>query len=74
LDWLCSRSGVTLHRIVTTKSEKLSAENIRAVLGDFAEVSVWFCGPAAFGLDLSGQLWNAGLSENDFHQEEFQLR
>jgi predicted ferric reductase len=74
LDWLCSRSGVTLHRIVTTKSEKLSAENIRAVLGDFAEVSVWFCGPAPFGLDLSGQLWNAGLSENDFHQEEFQLR
>jgi predicted ferric reductase len=74
LDWLCSRGGVKLHRIVTAKSEKLSAENIRAVLGDFAEVSVWFCGPAPFGRNLSGQLRSAGLSEKDFHHEEFQLR
>lgn len=74
LDFLCSRMGVRLHRIVTEKSEELSAESLRTASGDFKDVSVWFCGPVAFGRDLYRQLRSDGLSADDFHQEAFNFR
>ncbi len=40
----------------------------------WAEASIWFCGPTAFGLALRAGLTARGLAPGAFHQEAFEFR
>jgi predicted ferric reductase len=74
LESLCTRSGVRLHRVVTGSTKRLTAEDLQKALGNFEDVSLWFCGPAAFGRALQTGTCGAGLPESAFHQEDFEMR
>jgi predicted ferric reductase len=44
------------------------------VVPDWAQASVWFCGPADFGRSLGAELQRRGLPARRFHQELFEMR
>jgi predicted ferric reductase len=65
---------VRLHMNVTSREERLTAENICATVPEWESASVWFCGPLAFGKDLRTALIKRGLPPERFHQELFEMR
>lgn len=67
-------AGVRLHVLVSAKDGRLDGERLRATVPHWAETSVWFCGPAAFGQALRADLIAHGLPAGRFHQELFEMR
>lgn len=67
-------SGVRLHLLVDARHGRLSGERLRAAVPDWAQASVWFCGPPHFGRALRADLVAHGLPAAHFHQELFQMR
>jgi predicted ferric reductase len=67
-------AGVRLHLLVDAKDGRLDGPRIRAAVPDWANASVWFCGPARFGEAVRRDLLAHGLSARDFHQEMFEMR
>ena len=54
--------------------EILSGERLRAMVPDWKDASVWFCGPTPFGRALRADLLAQGLEPEAFHQELFEMR
>lgn len=71
---LAGRAGVRLHVRVADRDGRLTAAQIRAQVAGWETASVWFCGPAGFGDTLHRDFTASGLSEDDFHQELFDMR
>lgn len=67
-------AGVRLHLLVDERDGRLSDARLRAALPDWAEASVWFCGPPRFGQALRADLVAHGLPAARFHQELFRMR
>lgn len=67
-------SGVRLHVLVDARDGRLTGDRLRAMVPDWRNASVWFCGPAGFGRALRDDLRRHGLSAGQFHQEYFHLR
>lgn len=67
-------AGVTLHLLVDATDGRLDGERLRAAAPDWAEASVWFCGPPTFGQALCADLVAHGLPPKRFHQELFEMR
>lgn len=67
-------AGVRLHVLVDARDGRLDGKRIRAAVPDWAEASVWFCGPPAFGSALRADFCAQGLPADRFHQELFQIR
>lgn len=67
-------TGVTLHIMVDDQDGVLTGEKLRAAVPEWQSASVWFCGPAASGQALRGQLAAKGLPRGAFHQELFNMR
>ncbi len=70
-------AGVRLHVIVSgrnAKDERFTGERLRALVPDWLQADVWFCGPAAFGDALSEDLVAHGLAPGSFHRELFEMR
>jgi predicted ferric reductase len=67
-------AGVQLHLLVDSKHGRLNGQRIREMIPDWAQTSVWFCGPPAFGESVRNDLVAHGLERTDFHQELFQMR
>ena len=67
-------AGITLHVLASKDGRRLNGELIRAEVPDWAQSSVWFCGPAAFGASLRDDLTAHGLATGQFHQELFEMR
>ncbi|TCP38858.1 ferredoxin reductase family protein [Rhodovulum marinum] len=67
-------AGVNLHLMRDGTDGPLTGARLRAMVPDWAEASVWFCGPAAFGQALREDLRANGLRPADFHQELFNMR
>lgn len=63
-----------LHVLVDGRDGRLDGKRIRAAVSDWAEASVWFCGPPAFGRTLGADLRAQGLPADRFHQERFEMR
>ncbi|MBK5925913.1 ferric reductase-like transmembrane domain-containing protein [Rhodobaculum claviforme] len=74
LEAAAAAAGVALHLMRDDIDGPLTGARLRAMVPDWAEASVWFCGPAAFGQALRGDLVAGGLRPGDFHQELFTLR
>ena len=47
---------------------------IRAAVPDWADASIWFCGPPGFGRALRKDFVARGLPPGRFHQEMFEMR
>ena len=67
-------AGVKLHLIVTPQHGRLTAEQIRALVPEWLQASIWYCGPNAFGRALRKDFISEGMSDEDFHQELFEMR
>jgi predicted ferric reductase len=67
-------ANVRLHLLVNGRDGRLDGEQIRILLPDWRDASVWFCGPSQFGQSLRKDLIAHGLAPHRFHQELFQMR
>ena len=67
-------AGVRLHLFVDGQDARLNGECLRALVPEWRQASVWFCGPAAFGQALRADLTAHGLPAEAFHQELFEMR
>lgn len=68
-------ADVHLHVLLDARDGLLTGERIRAVVPEWSEASIWFCGPTGFGEALRRDFAAHGLPVNDrFHQELFSMR
>ncbi|MBS0354698.1 MAG: ferric reductase-like transmembrane domain-containing protein [Proteobacteria bacterium] len=67
-------AGVRLHLLVGKRDGRLDGDRVRAAVPAWADASIWFCGPPAFGQALREDFVAHGLADADFHQELFQMR
>jgi predicted ferric reductase len=67
-------AGVRLHLLVSRRDGLLTGERLRALVPDWQEAEVWFCGPAGFGDAIRSDLCGQGLPSARFHQELFEMR
>ena len=74
LDGLCRQSGVTLHHLDSTQKEYLTAEMLHKAVGNFNNVSIWFCGPHAFAQCLLNGLAAYDFDKRRFHYDDFAMR
>ncbi len=52
----------------------LTLNCIEALVPDWTEASIWFCGPSGFGEALRQPMLARGLPASNFHQELFEMR
>ena len=68
-------AGVRLHVLHDPRDGLLTGKQIRAAVPDWEQASVWFCGPAGFGVALRNDFASHGLpAAESFHQELFAMR
>lgn len=67
-------AGVRLHLMVDARDGLLDGEHLRRTVPEWAQASLWFCGPAGFGRALKADLSAHGLRASAFHQELFEMR
>ena len=67
-------AGVRLHLFVDAQDGRLDGERLRALVPEWRNASVWFCGPIPFASALRADLAAHGLPTQAFHQELFQMR
>lgn len=53
---------------------RLDAQRIAALVPDWRDADIWFCGPAGFGQALRQGFAALGLAPGRFHQELFEMR
>ncbi|TCS36294.1 putative ferric reductase [Paucimonas lemoignei] len=67
-------AGIRLHIVISSKEGRLDGARIRAVVPDWKNASIWFCGPAGFAQALRADFQHHGLAPQHFHQELFEMR
>ena len=67
-------AGVRLHVLVDAEHGRLDGTRIRALVPDWRDASLWFCGPVGFGQALMRDFGARGLPRTAFHQELFHMR
>jgi predicted ferric reductase len=67
-------AGVRLHVLWDERDGLLDAARLAAMVPDWRDADVWFCGPAAFGRSLRRGLAALGMPAGRFHQELFEMR
>ncbi|OGB73118.1 MAG: ferric reductase [Burkholderiales bacterium RIFOXYC12_FULL_65_23] len=67
-------AGVRLHLLISGRDGRLTGERLRALVPDWQQAELWFCGPAAFGDAIRTDLCAQGLPAARFHQELFEMR
>ncbi|CAN5505788.1 ferredoxin reductase family protein [soil metagenome] len=71
---LCRQSGVNFYHLNSTKKEYLTVDLIQAIVGNFDDVSVWFCGPPTFAQCLLKGLDAYEFDRSRFHYDDFSMR
>jgi predicted ferric reductase len=68
-------ANVRLHVLIDERDGRLTGERIRALVPEWRDASIWFCGPAGFGEALKQDLAAQDFPVNErFHQELFAMR
>ena len=67
-------AGVKLHVLVANKYGLLKTDQICDQVPDWQDSTIWFCGPNEFGKTLREGFLNKGFTNDDFHQELFDMR
>ena len=71
---LSDEARVQFHLFVDEKDGRLNLERLAAVVPDWKQADVWFCGPLAFAHALRRPMLAHGLAAGQFHQELFEMR
>lgn len=70
----CKEAGVNFYHLDSRNNELLGTERIKNVIGDFDNVSFWFCGPPGFRQKLLEDLKFYGFDKRRFHFDVFNMR
>jgi len=65
---------VRLHVLWDERDGRLDAARISALVPDWRNAEIWFCGPAKFGQALKRDFAALGFPAGRFHQELFEMR
>lgn len=71
---LSEKTGVHFHYINTSKNGRLNFDIIKEKIKDIKNISLWYCGPAAFGAALQKDAADCGISKKDIHYDNFDMR
>ncbi|MBE9463545.1 ferric reductase-like transmembrane domain-containing protein [Dyadobacter subterraneus] len=71
---LCKQSGVRFYHLNSGKKEYLTAQMLHEVVGSFAQVSIWFCGPEDFANCILKGLAAYDFDQREFHYDNFSMR
>jgi Predicted ferric reductase len=68
-------AGIRMHLFVDDRDGRLTGDRIRAIVPDWQNASIWFCGPTGFGEAIRRDFAAQGLPVDErFHQELFEMR
>jgi len=67
-------ANIGLTVLVDARDGQLNAARIAAQVPDWRDADLWFCGPSQFGQSLKDDFATMGLSQDQFHQELFEMR
>jgi predicted ferric reductase len=71
---LADQAGVRLHVLDEEIDGLLNLDRIEALVPDWRQADIWFCGPSKFGSALLKPMLDRGLPLSQFHQELFEMR
>lgn len=71
---LAERAGVRFHLLVDSRDGRLTLDRLEALVPDWRDADVWFCGPSAFANAMRNPMIARGLPPSQFHQELFEMR
>ncbi len=71
---LSEKAGVRFHYRNTSKDGRLNFDIIKEKIKDVKNISLWYCGPAAFGTALQKGAADCGISKKDIHYDSFDMR
>jgi predicted ferric reductase len=71
---LAQHAGVRLHVLEEEHDGLLSLDRLEALVPDWRQADIWFCGPSKFGSALLKPMLDRGLPLSQFHQELFEMR
>ena len=67
-------ANVRLHITIPPQQGRLTPEQIRTLVPEWRNASLWFCGPSGFGHALREDFVKHGLPARHYHQELFEMR
>jgi predicted ferric reductase len=70
---LAEQKKVKFH-VLEEKDGLLTLDRIEALVPDWQQAGIWFCGPSGFGQALRQPMIERGLPASHFHQELFEMR
>jgi predicted ferric reductase len=68
------QAGVRLHVFEEGHEGLLTLDRIEALVPEWQQADIWFCGPSQFGGALLQPMLERGLPPAQFHQELFEMR
>jgi predicted ferric reductase len=71
---LAQQTGIAFHVVDGSHDDRLTLEKLAAMVPDWKQADVWFCGPSGFGDAMRGAMVAQGLPTSRFHQELFEMR
>jgi len=71
---LAQQTGVAFHLVDGSKHDRLTIETLAAMVPEWKQADVWFCGPSGFGDSMRLAMVAQGLPTSRFHQELFDMR
>ena len=71
---LSEKAGVRFHYRNTSKDGRLNFDIIKEKIKDVKNISLWYCGPAAFGTAMQKGAADYGISKKDIHYDSFDMR
>ncbi|TGM01109.1 hypothetical protein EHQ76_10750 [Leptospira barantonii] len=71
---LCKENGIDFYHLNSNRKEYLTVAKLHAAIGDFKNVSIWFCGPEKFAIDLRKDLAFHKFDFARFHYDSFSMR
>ena len=70
---LAEQKGVRFYAL-EEKDGLLTLDRIEALVPDWKQAAIWFCGPSEFGQAIRQPMIERGLPASHFHQELFEMR
>jgi len=71
---LAEKAGVRLHLMIEQRDGLLTPDRLEAMIPEWREADIWFCGPRRFGDTMRSTTVARGLPATRFHQEMFEMR
>nr|WP_245258229.1 ferric reductase-like transmembrane domain-containing protein [Rhodopseudomonas palustris] len=71
---LAQQTGTVFHLVDGSQNDRLTVEKLAAMVPEWKQADIWFCGPSAFGDAMRRTMITQGLPASRFHQELFEMR